>query len=118
MKNLKLVILAGALFAALVGSTFVNPKVVAFDAAAQRSNFISRYNANAVKMIEALEAAQAMKTEFDTRDYTTSIVDGDFVGSNDHLTAAQFKDAVGNVETYRALFFSNFYSTNVMRLRR
>lgn len=85
----------------------------------RRQNYITRYRANAVKLIEALETAKALKDEYDGSAYNDGIVDGDFTNSsNDDLTATQFKDAAGNVEAFRALFYANFYATNVYRLRR
>lgn len=122
MKNTKLilVLLALAFFAGHLTATQTAPvrASVVFDASTPRQNYISRYIAMGTRLLSVLDEAKALKQEFDTRDLTNGIVNGDFVGDNDHLTAAQFKDAVGNVESYRALFFSNFYDANVYRLKR
>ncbi len=82
-----------------------------------RANFISRYRASALKIIEALEELDALKAEYDALGYSSSIVDGDFTGANADLTATPFKDALANLETFRASFFSSNFDDNVFKLR-
>jgi hypothetical protein len=84
---------------------------------AAKANFISRYRAAATKLLQALEEVDAMKAEYDGLGYSATLVDGDFTGSNTDLTAQQFKDALGNVETFRASFFSSNFDDNVFKLR-
>lgn len=84
---------------------------------ALKANFISRYRDSVTKLLEALEEVDGMKAEYDGLGYSSGLVDGDFTGSNSDLTATQFKDALGNIETFRASFFSNNYDDNVYRLR-
>jgi hypothetical protein len=84
---------------------------------AAKANFVSRYRASAVKLLEALEEVDAMKAEYDGLGYSASLVDGDMTGANADLTAQQFKDALGNIETFRASFFSSNFDDNVFRLR-
>jgi hypothetical protein len=130
MKNLKLTVIGLVLAFALGNLTATHAPQVALtpsvsaasvfeNASIRRQNYITRYRTNAVKLIEALETAKALKDEYDGSALNDGIVDGDFANSsNDDLTAQQFKDAAGNVEAFRALFYANFYATNVYRLRR
>ena len=84
---------------------------------AAKANFVSRYRSSTVKLIEALEEVDALKAEYDGLGYSSTLVDGDMTGANADLTAQQFKDALGNIETFRASFFSSNFDDNVFRLR-
>lgn len=85
---------------------------------ANKANYISRVRENAIQLIEALEAFDALYAEYNALGYSSGLQNSDFTGENADLTAAQFIDALGNIETYRATFFSSFYATNVFKLRR
>jgi hypothetical protein len=84
---------------------------------AVKSDFISRYRTTATAILSNLATLHELKAQYDALAYSSGVVDGDFVGSNADLTAQQFKDALGNLETFRASFFSSFYDANVYRLK-
>jgi len=72
------------------------------DLAAKKSNFISRSRQAFDAFIQAYAAIRAVGVENVTTGLNAALVDGDFVGDNDHLTAADLQAAFTSFSTLQA----------------
>ena len=90
------------------------------DLAAKKANFISRYKTNVTELLNIVTELKELRTEWDSQGYSSAIVDGDFTGDNNHLTAANLASAITSIQAITDLLAANgnAHYTNLYRVVR
>lgn len=92
---------------------------VSAQATTTKPDLITRYRANAQKLLEWKDENKALRAQYDALAF--SWADGDFTGSNGGITATQFTTAVTNLSLVQAAFdsggtISSGFPTTVYRI--
>lgn len=77
------------------------------DLTKKKSNFITRYRTNTTDLLDTVNELKEQRVEWDSQGYSSAIIDGDFTGDNDHLTAAQLASAVTSIQAAIDLLTAN-----------
>ena len=90
------------------------------DLAGKKSNFITRYRTNVDKLLDFINELKEQRTEWDSQGYSSAIVDADFTGDNNHLTAANLASGVTSIQAITDLLAAsgNAHYTNLYRIIR
>lgn len=90
------------------------------DLTAKKSNFISRSRQAIVTALEQIEELREMRREATVLDYGTALVDGDFVGDNDHMDKADLVAAFQSIDAIVDLLEanSNTHYANLYKTKR
>lgn len=108
---MKKIIVASVIIASMSTASF------AADLSQKKTEFIRRYRAMIVALLENQKLARELKLEWDANNYSVTMVDADFINDNSHLTAADMGNAVNTVQTITSLLSANgnAHNTNLYK---
>lgn len=80
------------------------------------SDWITRYRIQVTTWLNALEDLLALRTQYDSLDYGSTLTEEDFAGANQDIDLAQLTAAVGSIEAIDGFTQSGHY-TNLYHLK-
>lgn len=111
MKNqIKLMVISIALSLSigfLVGNNIPTVNVVTTTYAqttSQKAGFITNYRLAIDRINFAMEAEKTLRSQYNALGLSSALVDGDFTGDNQGITAAQFTAAIGSMDTMQTAY--------------
>lgn len=81
----------------------------------RKSDFISLYRQLAAAMLENIGELEQLRQEWDSLDYTNSMVQGDFIGENANITKQELSDAVATLGAISTLLAAG-HRTNLYKI--